>query len=641
LTSIHPKYRPDITGLRAIAVLVVIAFHAFPTIVPGGFIGVDIFFVISGYLISSIILSNLEEHSFSYRDFYARRIRRIFPALIVVLLACLVFGWSALPPDEYRQLGAHIASGAAFISNFTLWNESGYFDSASKPLLHLWSLGIEEQFYIVWPLLLGIAWQRRQNFLVVIVVIAVVSFAANVATVGGNPVAAFYSPLTRFWELMIGGILAYLALHRPGWHKRAPNLQAAIGMVLVAFGVFAFSKTSSYPGWRALLPTCGAFLLISAGPAAVINRRLLGHPLMQQIGLISYPLYLWHWPLLFAIYNYNDATPISSQRLYWPAKLVAIAASFALSFATYRFLEIPAQRRAWPWITQSLVLGMLALGIGGLLLVQTRGLEYRFPRDISETVNFRYDSDKAYRHGTCFLEITDDSSKFSNCTSRPRTPNGTSIVLWGDSHAAHLYPGLEGEFGSTVVITQLTTGSCAPILGHSVPGSPNCERNNEFVAEKIKSLNPTLVILAAGWTRYPYWPELQSTIHFLSELNIKQIAIVGPAPHWSGSLQKQIFRNYRTTGAPDVPERLTYGFDPDVAQLDTAMERFAVLRGVRYISLSRILCDQRGCLARVGTSPDTLTAFDYDHFTTAGSVYVVRHFPEWFFNELGTGDSIN
>jgi peptidoglycan/LPS O-acetylase OafA/YrhL len=211
----HPKYRPDIDGLRAIAVLSVVIFHAFPNLLKGGFIGVDIFFVISGFLISTIILSGLKHDSFSFIEFYSRRIKRIYPALLLVLIASFIFGWFALLADEYKQLGKHIAGGAGFISNFILWKESSYFDNAAetKPLLHLWSLGIEEQFYIVWPLLLWIAWKQRLNILTLVLIVMIISFVLNVNTIQSDSTAAFYSPQTRFWELLIGSILAYATIN--------------------------------------------------------------------------------------------------------------------------------------------------------------------------------------------------------------------------------------------------------------------------------------------------------------------------------------------------------------------------------------------------------------------------------------------
>src|SRR6516165_2306372 len=210
----RPKYRADIDGLRAVAVLAVVGFHAFPAWLKGGFVGVDLFFVISGFLISTIIFENLNSKTFSFLEFYIRRVRRIFPALLIVLSASLAFGTVTLLADEYQQLARHISAGAGFVSNYVLWGESGYFDNTAdtKILIHLWSLGIEEQFYIVWPLLLWAAWTRRMNLLLVTGAVAAVSFAWNLWEVRSDPIATFYSPQTRFWELQIGSMLAYLSL---------------------------------------------------------------------------------------------------------------------------------------------------------------------------------------------------------------------------------------------------------------------------------------------------------------------------------------------------------------------------------------------------------------------------------------------
>ena len=207
----HPKYRPDIDGLRAIAVLAVIGFHAFPGWIKGGFIGVDVFFVISGFLISSILFSSLETERFSFLSFYNHRIRRIFPALALVLATCLIFGWFALLPNEYMELGKQVVAGSGFAANILFWRQSGYFDVATelKPLLHLWSLGVEEQFYIVWPVLLWLAWKKRFNLLSITVLIAVASLIYGFAAAINNTVAAFYSPASRTWELLLGALLAY------------------------------------------------------------------------------------------------------------------------------------------------------------------------------------------------------------------------------------------------------------------------------------------------------------------------------------------------------------------------------------------------------------------------------------------------
>jgi peptidoglycan/LPS O-acetylase OafA/YrhL len=248
------NYRPDIDGLRAIAVGAVVAFHTFPNIFKGGFVGVDVFFVISGFLISGIIVDDIEKDQFSYLNFYKRRIRRIFPALLVVIAATLIAGWYVLLPDEFQRVGKDLAAGAGFATNFILWDEAGYFDVASetKPLLHLWSLAIEEQFYIVWPLVLGLIWIRQRGLLLATLSIASVSFAYNVFSIEHHHAdAAFYSPLSRFWELMLGGVLAYLVRQKAQWLSGFRSLQSAFGLSLIAISVFFLNKATAFPGfWR-------------------------------------------------------------------------------------------------------------------------------------------------------------------------------------------------------------------------------------------------------------------------------------------------------------------------------------------------------------------------------------------------------
>ncbi len=354
----HPKYRKDIDGLRTVAVMLVIGFHAFPKIVKSGFIGVDIFFVISGYLISTIIFSSLEAERFSFVEFYAKRVKRIFPALLLVLLASLVYGWYILLPDEFKQLGIHTAGGSGFVSNFILWNENGYFDNSAKtkPLLHLWSLAIEEQFYIFWPIFLYVVWKQKWNFLKVTACIAVFSFAINIYLMQTNKVADFYSPLSRFWELMTGSILAYISLHRKDLLEKFKNFQSLFGFALLFPGLFFINEGSAFPGWWALFPTLAAFFIISAGADAWLNKKLLSNKVMVWFGLISYPLYLWHWPLLV----WPEITANSSLRS--PKKIIAVLLSILLSWLTYRFIEQKIRHR--PLKTSLMLIGgMTVTGI--------------------------------------------------------------------------------------------------------------------------------------------------------------------------------------------------------------------------------------------------------------------------------------
>jgi peptidoglycan/LPS O-acetylase OafA/YrhL len=307
-------YRADIDGLRAFAIVSVIVFHSFPDILPGGFIGVDVFFVISGYLISKIIYEGMSSNSFSFSEFYIHRIRRIFPALVVVLFVVLVFGWFALVAEEYALLGKHSAGGVAFVNNVLLWKEDGYFGKASelKPLMHLWSLGVEEQFYLVFPIFIWLIWLIRGfqfKIYLVVSLLAFLSFLANIYWVKIDSSGAFFLPHARLWELLIGSLLAYNSVFKDhkcdgfwiGKNLRYINckeLLSVIGFGFLIIGVFVIDKGKNFPGYWALLPVFGAALVIMSGPEAYFNRRLLSNNWMVFIGLISYPLYIWHWPIL-------------------------------------------------------------------------------------------------------------------------------------------------------------------------------------------------------------------------------------------------------------------------------------------------------------------------------------------------------
>jgi peptidoglycan/LPS O-acetylase OafA/YrhL len=273
----HPKYRSDIDGLRAVAVLSVLAFHAFPKALPGGFIGVDIFFVISGYLISTIIISSLEKNNFSLLDFYRRRIKRIFPGLLLTLGVVVGAGWVMLFSAEFQKLGKHVGGSAGFVSNFLLEKESGYFDvsAETKPLLHLWSLAIEEQFYLIWPLLLMVSHRLRLNVLPVTVILGTFSFFVNLYFSFYNASKGFYWPFGRFWELLVGALAAILLLKQPVIERRWKDSLSIVGGTLLLIGLVFFNKKTLFPGFSALIPTAGAFLIILAGSRASVPR---GYP---------------------------------------------------------------------------------------------------------------------------------------------------------------------------------------------------------------------------------------------------------------------------------------------------------------------------------------------------------------------------
>jgi peptidoglycan/LPS O-acetylase OafA/YrhL len=406
LNPSRPKHRLDIDGLRAVAVLAVVMFHAFPKSIKGGFVGVDIFFVISGYLISTILFESLDRGTFSFSEFYSRRIKRIFPALILVLIASLSFGWFALLADELNQLGKHAASGAGFISNIILWNEAGYFDNSAdtKPLLHLWSLGIEEQFYIIWPLLLWFAWRRKLSLFKITLILAVLSFILNISGVRQDSVATFYSPITRFWELLCGSLIAWFSLYRKAeiiqitekleelfsnfFYKSKPSHEGQIlsnclsvaGFLFLFYGFFKITKESNFPGSLALLPVLGAALIIFAGDKAWINRVILSNKVLVWFGLISYPLYLWHWPLLSYARILNGGHTLSPNLC-----IKIILASILLAWLTVKLIENPF-RFGTPKFTSKitvLTLMVLLIGITGLIISRVDFSQSRANQDLA------------------------------------------------------------------------------------------------------------------------------------------------------------------------------------------------------------------------------------------------------------------
>jgi peptidoglycan/LPS O-acetylase OafA/YrhL len=360
----QPAYRPDIDGLRAVAIGTVVLYHAFPSVVPGGFIGVDIFFVISGFLISGIVLTQMAEGRFSFREFYVRRICRVFPTLVLVLSLTCIVGWMWLLPRDWERLGQEMRGGAFFFANFVFLRQTGYFDQTSvlKPLLHLWSLSIEEQFYLAWPLAVLLAYRNLVVLSLLILVGLVASFAFNIAHIAQSPTATFYMPGTRAWELLVGCLLAYRALFTKGAVARSISAVevlltsewwALIGLGLIAAGVALFDNNQLFPGWRALFPTLGAALLISAGPATKINRLILANPPMIFIGLVSYPLYLWHWPIL------SFATIYCGGALGIQERLILLVLAIGCAVATFYLIERPIRFGALPRRKMAVVLAVL------------------------------------------------------------------------------------------------------------------------------------------------------------------------------------------------------------------------------------------------------------------------------------------
>lgn len=511
MANVTLLYRPDIDGMRALAVLAVVIYHTFPDKLSSGFVGVDVFFVISGYLISSIIYRSLQAGAFSFTDFYSHRVRRIAPALLLVLTACYGLGSVAMLDDEFAQLARHTAASAGFVQNLVLYRESGYFDNASelKPLMHIWSLALEEQFYLVFPVLIWGAWRRGWNLAAVVSILALLSFTLNVIGVARHPVATFFLPHTRLWELLAGALLAHFQLFawgrvigRPQPPQPPPqvgNLLSAAGMALLSGSVVCLSDVQAYPGWWGLLPVLASLLLIAAGPQALLNRRLLGSAPLRWVGKLSYPLYLWHWPLL-AFSRIIDHLPMRERN-------VAFLLSFLLAWLTWRLVEQPLRYGGHSMRKTVLLCGLL-VGVAGLGLHPIRRAETgeqmaKTKRDLN-----RFDNPARQ---SCDLLL---GSKFEDswCNAGNADARPPDTLLVGDSFSNTYAPMLADyarDAGGPRFV-QIGMGGC-PVLPNF--GRPECRAFTQVVAAYLQRTSSLrTVILAGNWPRYVDHPDRRQDV---------------------------------------------------------------------------------------------------------------------------------
>ena len=376
------SYRPDIDGLKGLAILFVFVFHYADSWLPGGFIGVDIFFVISGYLIGRSVFETLESKKFKLATYFAHRARRIFPSLIVMLLVLLVLGWFVLLPNEFESLGKHIGAASVFISNWLLWREVGYFDTAAelKPLLNLWSLGLEEQFYLIFPGIVFLGALFKGRIFLALALCFIATLVASQANIGDMKAWAYFHPLSRLWELLAGSMLAYAQLRNHRWlnhltvnDRRRLGL-SAVGLGFLFVSAFAYTKSMVFPGVNALLPIAGAVLVIAAGANTWLGKHVLSNTTLIRIGLISYPLYLWHWPLLSLVKIIDGAEPGAI------TKTVLALITVLVSIASYVWIEKPVRfggLRKIKWMPVFLWVLLLAIGSAGYAVYKKQGFPER------------------------------------------------------------------------------------------------------------------------------------------------------------------------------------------------------------------------------------------------------------------------
>jgi len=482
------KYRSDIDGLRALAVLSVVIYHVSPQRLPGGFLGVDIFFVISGYLISLLVLSDQANGTFSFADFYSRRIRRLFPALATVLLATLAFGAFALFADEYRRLGKHAAWAITFLVNFQFMNEAGYFDvvSDSKPLLHLWSLSVEEQFYVVWPALLVVLHRCRWPIGLIVGPLIAGSLVFAIYLSKSNLDELYFHPLARFWELMLGAALAYghhrfrfealpYQIHIPG----VRHLLSLAGLAAICIAFFFTNAKNPHPGLSTLVPLLGVVALIASGGRSVVGRLLALKP-MVWIGLISYPLYLWHWPLLSYVRIMESGSP--PEALLWGGAGVAVL----LAALTYRYIELPiryalgVRQAVWGLGSTMMVLFVVSLSV-----LASNGFPDRSAVSHWKVAEAQMKRDPATDESCLSLFPIGDAPVYC----RQHQPMEQMIAVVGDSHAHVLFPGISEIAASKGYGTILLANSgCPPLVGAVIGRNAN---------EKIKCMHSIDRILNA------------------------------------------------------------------------------------------------------------------------------------------------
>jgi peptidoglycan/LPS O-acetylase OafA/YrhL len=615
------RYRPEVDGMRAIAVLSVILFHGKIGPVTGGFLGVDVFFVISGFLITSLIVKDLESGTFSFSKFYERRARRILPALLFVLACSFVAAWLLLLPKEFSAFCVSLVSTLLFNSNHYFWYVSGYFDTASefKPLLHTWSLAVEEQYYILFPpIMLGL-WRfgRNRSF----AILAVVFFSSLALSEWGwrnYPEANFFFAPTRAWELLAGALCSFMLL------KERPlrdGIFAALGLALVITSFFWFDETMATPSLSVLPTVFGSALLLLFAKKSNAIGKILAAPPLVWLGLISFSAYLWHQPLfVFARILYQGEVP------FW-LMLALVVATFALAFLTWFFVEQPMRGQGFPIFKRNVFAfslmaifgaGLLGLGTVGFA---TKGLASRFSDQHLKMISVQdFDHRTFYRSGRCFLTENQSFNDFDMACTKQAGVSPT--LIWGDSHAAALAVGL---LKNSANVAQFTASGCPPVIGVSFNLRKHCRTFNDFVASQVKDLKPAHIILHARWELYKkdmQLADIENTIQIIHSFSPKtRITIVGGMPLWIPSLP-----NVAVHSGYDFSDHLAlpnFGLDR-ITFVDEVLQEAAKNKGVEFISLVEALCRNKYCRVTTSTPDGTqLIAWDEGHLTEHGSAMIV------------------
>ncbi|MBT3552987.1 MAG: acyltransferase [Rhodospirillaceae bacterium] len=499
-------YRADVDGLRAVAVIAIILFHIGLGPLSGGFVGVDIFFVISGFLITGIIVKDTADGSFSLAGFWLRRIRRIFPALFLMLAVSVPLFGMVLPPDAFKNFGQSVAAQSFYVSNIWFWQQSGYFDQVLglKPLRHTWSLSLEEQFYIFFPIFILLV-RRFTKFSLwhIIALASVISFGLSIWGAAHKPSAAFFLLPTRAWELGIGALLAHWIIDAGNQfaQKWLDEFLAIIGAAAILYSVFVYTENTPFPSYQALLPTFGTALIIWANRSrgTVVGTFLAWRPLVQ-VGLLSYSIYLWHWPAIVfnRVTSFAPPVPISDA--------AAAAAGIVIALIAYKFVEQPLRRNRQLFSNKRLALGsaaaVLVVSLAGLGVHATGGL----PGRIAPQILAQYELERQ-------IEPWSECNRFNVrpdnflCDFGDPGPGGGRVVLWGDSHAQAIFPAVKDaaqKLGFPISFAHFP--GCPPVTGLSVAyrarTEHRCREFNQAVIKHIIDTGAPAVMLISRFAMY-------------------------------------------------------------------------------------------------------------------------------------------
>jgi peptidoglycan/LPS O-acetylase OafA/YrhL len=616
-------YRSEIDGLRAVAVLSVIAYHAFPELFPAGFLGVDIFFVISGFLITSVIASGISKSKFNILLFYSRRINRLFPALILVIIACFAFSWFALYSKEFASLGNHIFAAVGFFLNFVLWQESGYFDTQSmlKPLLHLWSLSVEIQFYIFWPLILLLTYQFKFNVVKVTMSVFCISLLLNLLFLEKDAIGAFFLSFNRFWEFQIGAMCALFIQQYSSFYERLSSKYSNyfISFSFAIFLLIAF-MTPSYQIHSVLLTllcTFASLSLILFSQNSMMAKKVLGNPLMVGIGIISYPLYLWHWPLI------SFGQIVTNGRLTPFYKCLLIFAAVVLAYLTYRFLERYV-RYGSKKITFILLIILIFVASQGWSVYTRDGLNFR-EKHIKDSFGGRPPQvDQA-----CLKLFGQYAPRFCRASDNAHL---VEVLLIGDSIAHNNYEGLAASYKlEGKPFAMIGWPGQKPFIRGSAdkPENESSELMHQLILGIQKDPNIKTVILAMRTSNISeptlLLMQLKQTISELRaygkelifiytppEINFDPIECVGMPPF------RPVLRESCSLAVKDIP--------PQFFQLRSQLNEMLNSNQVRTFDTYPMICQNNHCPVKFDDG--NLLYRERGYLTTSGSIKVFKNFQD-------------